>query len=220
VSGLKIKAVLFDLDGTLVNSLEDLANATNYALINHGYPSRPIESFKMYVGDGIAKMIERAMPQSDVSAEKTELIKKSFLEYYDGHYCDKTCRYDGMSELVDGLHKAGIKLAVVTNKVEFMAKKIVTKLYGKNVDIIYGQRDGVPTKPDPTLALMAMKSLDVIPEECVFLGDSGVDIKTAVNSGAIPVGALWGFRGKDELIANGAKYLIDEPYKLLEIINK
>ena len=152
--------------------------------------------------------------------KKTELIKKSFLEYYDGHYCDKTCRYDGMSELVDGLHKAGIKLAVVTNKVEFMAKKIVTKLYGKNVDIIYGQRDGVPTKPDPTLALMAMKSLDVIPEECVFLGDSGVDIKTAVNSGAIPVGALWGFRDKDELVANGAKHLIDEPFKLLEIINK
>jgi len=214
-----IKAILFDLDGTLVNSLEDLGQATNFSLKKYGYSERSIDEFKMFVGDGIVKMIERALGKSKVSAEKFKLIKESFLEYYNTHYCDKTCFYEGMPELIDSLNKAGMKLAVVTNKVEFMAKIIVNKLFGNSFDVVYGQRDDVPTKPDPTLTLMAMKDLDVVPEECVFLGDSGVDIKTAVNSGALPVGALWGFRGKDELAANGAKFFINKPHELLKIIN-
>lgn len=215
-----IKAVVFDLDGTLINSLEDLAVATNYTMELNGYPTHPISDYNMFVGNGISKLIERAMPPQEVCEEKVASLRKCFLEYYNKHYMDKTDSYKGMPELVDYLHKEGYKLAVITNKVEFMAEKIITKLYGNSFDLIYGQRDNVPTKPDPTLTLMAMNDLNVTPQECAFLGDSGVDMKTAINSGALPIGVLWGFRDMNELKANGAKYIINEPCKLIEIINK
>lgn len=214
-----IKAVLFDLDGTLANSLTDLANSTNYAIGKFGFPERKTECFKMFAGDGMPKMIERALPQSDNTIENVSKIMPVFLEYYGKHYCDNTSSYPGMLELIDTLKINGLKVCVVTNKNQEMAEKVVKNLYGDRFDLILGKRDNIPPKPDPTAALIAMEIIGVKPKECVFVGDSKMDVLTGVNSGAFPVGVLWGFRSIDELIEGGAKKTIKEPKELLAIID-
>ncbi len=213
-----IKAVLFDLDGTLANSLEDLADAVNLGVTGLGYPAHEVEEFKYFVGDGIPMMIKRALPENHRDDETVAKVRKVFDEYYSVHYADKTYAYAGMPELVDTLKQNGYIAAVVTNKAQDMADIVVKGLYGDRFDLIFGQRDGIPAKPDPTAALMAMEQLGVKPEECVFIGDSGMDVATAVNSGALPVGELWGYRKEDELLENGAKFIISKPEELLEII--
>ena len=215
-----IKAVLFDLDGTLANSLKDLADATNYALAAEDFPLRQTEEFKMFVGDGIPKMLERALPDGYKNVETVNKVKENFLKYYSVHYADSTSSYDGVDELLAKLKEMGMIIAVVTNKAQEMADKVITKLYGNTFKAVFGKREGVPAKPDPTLALIAMEELGVKPSECVFLGDSGMDVATAVNSGALPVGELWGFREEAELLENGAKYIIREPLELLDIIKE
>lgn len=215
-----IKAVLFDLDGTLVNSLRDLASGVNYALASKGYPTHDTEAFKYFVGDGIPKMIERAMPPEHRTAKEIDEVKNVFLSYYAIHYADKTHAYNGMPELINNLKSSGFKIAVVTNKAQDMANKVVTCAYGDIFDLVIGMRDGILPKPDPTSALMAMNQLGVTPEECIFIGDSGMDVATAVNSGAVPVGVLWGFRKEDELLKSGAKYIISKPQELLDIIEE
>lgn len=215
-----IKAVLFDLDGTLVDSLTDLADGVNRAIAKKGFPTHPVDAFKYFVGDGIPKMIERALPENHRDSNTVNEIKKDFLEYYSLHYADNTYAYKGMPELVTTLKEQGFIVAVVTNKQQDMADEVVKSLYGDVFDLIFGKRDGIPAKPDPTAALMAMEQLGVTPKECIFIGDSGMDVATAVNSGAVPVGELWGFRQKDELLKNGAKYIINKPEELLDIIEE
>ncbi|MBR4072902.1 MAG: HAD family hydrolase [Clostridia bacterium] len=215
-----IKAVLFDLDGTLANSLKDLANAVNYALSLDNYPLREVEEFKMFVGDGMPKMIERALPEGHKDADTVARMLKYVLEHYSVHYADNTCSYKGVPELIESLKEMGLIVAVVTNKVQEMADIVVEKLYGNAFEKVFGKREGVPAKPDPTMALLAMEELGVKPDECVFIGDSGMDVATGVNSGALPVGELWGFRGEEELRANGAKYIISDPSELIEIIKE
>ncbi|MBR3969047.1 MAG: HAD family hydrolase [Clostridia bacterium] len=215
-----IKAVLFDLDGTLADSLIDLADGVNRAIAQKGFPTHEVEAFKYFVGDGIPKMIERALPQEHRDSDTINEIKDIFLPYYALHYADNTYAYEGMPELVNTLKSKGFIVAVVTNKEQHMANEVVTSLYSDVFDLIFGKRDGIPAKPDPTAALMAMEELGVKPEECVFIGDSGMDVATAVNSGAVPVGELWGFRKEDELLANGAKYIIRKPQELLTIIEE
>ncbi|MBR4911148.1 MAG: HAD-IA family hydrolase [Clostridia bacterium] len=215
-----IKAVLFDLDGTLADSLLDLAKSTNYAIGKFGYPARETERYKYYAGDGMPKMIERALPEDGKNPENVAKILPVFLEYYGKHYCDNTKAYPGMVELIDSLKDRGITVAVVTNKAQEMAEKVVGKLYGGRFDLILGKCEGIPPKPDPTAALIAMKKLGVTPEDCVFVGDSEMDVKTGVNSGAYPVGVLWGFREKEELLGGGAKKIIERPQELLAIIDE
>lgn len=214
-----IKAVLFDLDGTLADSLVDLAASTNYAIGKFGFPARETEEFKYFAGDGMPKMIERALAYND-SSETVSNILPVFLEYYSRHYCDNTTAYNGMPELIEHLKNVNIKIAVVTNKNQDMAEKVVNKLYGDRFDLIFGKREGLPAKPDPTAALIAMEKLGVKPDECIFVGDSRMDVLTGVNSGAYPVGVLWGFRDKDELANAGAKAIISNPKELLAIIEK
>ena len=215
-----IKAVLFDLDGTLAYSLIDLAGGVNRALEINGYPTHDVEAFKYFVGDGIPKMIERALPEIRRDQNTIDEIRNDFSPYYAVHYADNTYAYDGMPELVNKLKAKGFTVAVVTNKAQDMADIVVKSLYGDVFDLIFGKRDGIPAKPDPTAALMAMEQLSLKPDEGVFIGDSGMDVATAVNSGAVPVGELWGFRKKDELLANGAKYIISKPQELLDIIEE
>ena len=214
-----IKAVLFDLDGTLANSLSDLAASTNYAIEKFGFPPRDEESFKYFAGDGMPKMIERALPENKSDAETVSKIMPVFLEYYGNHFCDRTKPYEGMTELIDALISRGILVAVVTNKEQIMAEKVVKKLYGDRFSLIIGKRPDIPAKPNPAAALIAMAELNVEPQECVFVGDSKMDVQTGVNSGAFPVGVLWGFRKSDELIAGGAKRIIGSPKELLAIID-
>lgn len=215
---MKFNAVFFDLDGTLANSLEDLANSVNYVLKQKGFPTHKTESFKYFAGDGILKMIERAAPPELNNSPVILELKENFMEYYSEHYADNTTAYDGLIELVESLKKKGIKLAVVTNKAQVMAEKVVTKLFGNSFDYILGLREGIPAKPDPTGIFMAMKALNVEPKDCAFVGDTGMDVAGGVNAGAYPIGVLWGFREKDELVKFGAKEFAVTADELLKIL--
>ena len=156
-----IKAVLFDLDGTLADSLIDLADGVNRAIASKGFPTHEVEAFKYFAGDGIPKMIERALPENNRDADTINEIKDIFLPYYAIHYADNTYAYEGMPELVNTLKNQGFIVAVVTNKEQHMANEVVKSLYGDVFDLIFGKRDGIPAKPDPTAALMAMEELGV-----------------------------------------------------------
>ena len=215
-----IKAVLFDLDGTLADSLSDLADSTNYALSKMGFPSHERDEYKYLVGDGIPKLIERALPVGEKTEENKKKCFDIFMERYKEHYHDKTVAYDGIPDMLSELKEGGLKIAVISNKAEEMAVKVVEKLFGGMFDVVAGKREGFPTKPDPALTLEVIRQLGVKPQECVLVGDSGMDMAAAVNAGAAPVGVLWGFRLEDELLKNGARYIVKSPAEIPEIIRK
>ncbi|MDR1538174.1 MAG: HAD-IA family hydrolase [Clostridiales bacterium] len=213
-----IKAALFDLDGTLANTVEDLASAANHALDAFGYPQRQAEDFKTLAGNGASIMLQKALPEEIRSSKQARELLPSFLEFYSRHCVDKTFAYPGVSELLKKLKREGIRLAVVTNKAQEMADIVIKHLYPRMFDAVFGQVKGIPLKPDPTSARMAMSMLGTLPGECIFVGDSGVDMKTAENCGALSIGVSWGFRQKDELEANGARHVVDSPDDILRIV--
>lgn len=215
-----IKAVIFDLDGTLVNSLQDLAVATNYALEKHGFNAYPLEDYKYLIGYGMAKLIEKAIPKDALTEETFESVFKSFMDYYREHCLVYTRLYDGMGNAVKTLNEMGFKLAVVSNKADDITNVIVKECFGDIFMAVVGKREGIPVKPDPTLTLMIMEQIDVKPHECIFIGDSGMDCENAVNSGCYPLGVLWGFRKKDELMAGGAKALISHPDEIVPFVKE
>ncbi len=213
-----IKAVLFDLDGTINNTVNDIAASGNYALAKHGFPTHPADSFKLFAGSGTYIMLQRAMPEEHKNDGSVELIIDDYLAHYSVHSMDTTAPYDGIRELIDEIKSRGYKMAVVTNKPDAVAKQLLSDMFPGKFDVVIGQMDGMPVKPDPAMPLLAMKELGVTAEECVFVGDSGVDIETGKNSGAYPIGVLWGFRGREELLASGSKELIEKPCELLDIL--
>lgn len=216
-----IKAVIFDLDGTLVNSLDDLAVSTNYSLEHHGFKGYPVEDYKYLVGDGMVKLIERAIPKDKYNPETFKSVFDCFMAHYRQNYLVNTVAYDGICDVLDTFSKMGIKLAVISNKADDMAKQVVSSIFGDNIfDAVTGKREGYPTKPDPTLTLKIISELGVSPNECVFVGDSGMDTATAVNTGCYPLGVLWGFRSKTELLENGAKSLAKIPSEIVEIVRE
>lgn len=215
-----IKAVLFDLDGTLVNSLSDLADSTNFALKESGFPTHETEKYKYLVGDGIPKLIERALPEGEKTEENKSKCLELFMARYREHYFDKTDAYDGIKELLFELKKQGLKIAVISNKAQEMAQKVVEKVFGDIFDSVAGKREGYKTKPDPALTLAIIKELGVTPEACVLIGDSGMDMAAAVNAQVTGIGVTWGFRTETELRQNGADYIADTPAQILNIIKE
>ncbi len=216
-----IKAVIFDLDGTLVNSLDDLAVSTNYSLKLHGFNTYPVEDYKYLVGDGMAKLIERAISDDKVDKELFKSVFDDFMAYYREHFLVNTKAYDGINEVLSELKNMGIKLAVVSNKADDMAKRVVSAIFGDNTfEKVTGKREGLSTKPDPALTLLIIKEMGLTPQECVFVGDSGMDTLNAVNAGCYPLGVLWGFRSKKELMENGARALAEKPSEILKIIKE
>ena len=213
-----IKAVLFDLDGTLVNSLEDLADSTNYALNKFGFKPYETEKYKYFVGDGMPKLIERVLPENERNKERITEVLSAFLGFYKEHFTDKTKAYSGIYQLLVELKKMGLKMAVISNKAHNMTLEVVNKLFPDTFDLVYGKKDGYPTKPDPKLTLALMNELGVKPQECVLIGDSGMDAKAAVNADCIGIGVLWGFRTKEELLSNGARYIASKPSEIIDII--
>lgn len=214
-----IKAVIFDLDGTLANTLYDLQDAVNRALLKYGFPEHSLEEYRRFVGNGMDNLVFRASGECE-NEEMRAKIKKEFLDYYALHSCDKTVAYDGTKELLADVKALGLKTAVVTNKDDAAAKVVVNDLFGDAFDIVAGHIPPFAHKPDPALTLHVMEMLGVKPCECVFLGDSGVDIKTGVNSGAVAVGETWGYRDEDELVAAGAKYIIHNPNEFIGLLKE
>lgn len=212
-----VKAVLFDLDGTLINSIDDLADSVNHTLVALGYPTHETEKYKYFIGNGMRKLIERALGVSET--EVVDRVLEKFMAYYREHSLDKTRPYDGVTELLDALTKKGIISVIVTNKAHAAAVKIGKHFFGDNIKV-YGQREGVPTKPDPAIVNLVLDELRLHKSECIFVGDSGMDMAVGVNSGVTPVGVSWGFRTKDELWDNGASFIADTPAELLRIVEK
>ena len=212
------KVAIFDLDGTLLNTLEDLANACNHALNKFSFPTHNIEEYKKFIGNGIYKLVERAVPNNKKDKETVDKVLKTFSDYYNEHMIDMTKPYDGIVELLDELRAKGIKLAVVSNKKHEFTIEIVKKYFGDRFDIVFGHRENYKEKPDPTSVLEVIAKLNILKSECIYIGDSNVDILTAKNAGVKSVGVSWGFRDTEELANEGANYLADNNIELLNII--
>jgi phosphoglycolate phosphatase len=212
------KACIFDLDGTLVDSLKDLAVSVNHALGLQGLPTHEVEKYRYFVGRGAAKLVEEVLPEGQRDKLTQEATSKLFNEYYNLHFLDNTLPYDGIVALIEKLKQRGIKLAVVSNKPDLFVRKIVDNLFAGYFDSVCGHRDDIPHKPDPTIVNEVCSLISTSPQDCVFIGDSGVDMQTANNAGMFAVGALWGFRTRDELAQNGAAALIERPEDLLALL--
>lgn len=214
-----IKTILFDLDGTLLNTIDDLADAANWVCERHGWPTHTVTEYKHFVGNGIPLLVERFSPEAARTPDQLAATLAEFNARYDAHKEDKTKAYPGMIELLDKLHAEGIRTAVFSNKADEFCGKIVEHYFGKGkFEIIRGNRKGVPTKPDPTGVYSLMADLGADKATTLFIGDSDVDIRTGHNAGLPALGVLWGFRDKAELTAVGADALAETPDDILAYI--
>ena len=214
-----IRGVIFDLDGTLVDTLEDLAGTMNYLLSRDGYPVHPAEKYRYFVGRGILNAIRAALPPAE--AGRAESYLKDFIEYYEEHCLDTTRLYEGIAELLEDLKTCGCALAVVTNKSEPLARRIVEALLPDfNLNLVRGARPDTPPKPDPLGALATPAAPGLEPPQIVLAGDSGVDMETASRAGFYPCGVLWGFRDRDELETAGARSLVNQPREIGDLVRR
>lgn len=208
-----IDTVIFDLDGTLLNTLEDLKNSTNFALSEFGFPERSLEEVRSFVGNGVRKLIERAVPQS-CDKETTEKCLEIFKKNYSENMYNNTAPYNSILEILKDLRNNGLKIGVVSNKFDSAVKELCKKYFEDLVDIAIGQAGDVPKKPAPDGVLKAIKLLGA--ENIVYVGDSGVDVQTAKNANIPCIGVTWGFRDKKDL--KGADFIIDNPHDIINII--
>ena len=214
-----IEAVIFDLDGTLLNTLEDLCDAVNVALKTNDMPERTLEEVRQFVGNGVRTLMVRAVPDG----EDNPLFEKTFSdfkEYYEVHCKDKTGPYRGIVELMEVLHSREIKMAIVSNKIDSAVKELNDFYFSEYTEVAIGEMEGVARKPAPDTALKALKELDVPAERAIYVGDSDVDIETARNAGIECVSVTWGFRDRTFLLEHGATKLIDYPLQLLQCMER
>jgi len=217
-----IKLVIFDLDGTLLNSLEDLADSCNFILRKYNFPEHPLESYRQFVGNGVSKLVERALPSDKRSKEDVANYCKEFVEYYSLHSQVKTSPYKGIMDLLLELQKKGIALAVASNKFISGTQNLVKKYFESiEFETVLGQREGIPTKPNPQIVYDIMHNYGAIDKDSIlYIGDSGTDMQTAVNAGVRSVGVLWGFRDEPELLREGATFMASNPDEILKIISE
>jgi phosphoglycolate phosphatase len=215
---MTLKAVIFDLDGTLLNSIVGIGDAMNMLLQRLKYPTLDIETYKYLVGEGITELVGRALPLEKRDGHDLTQLVADYRSLYAETWPENSPPYEGIPELLDSLSARKIKFSVLSNKSDDFTRRMVSTLLPHwDFEIVKGTIDGVPRKPDPSAALTIADAMGNPPEETIFVGDSGVDMQTAVNAGMIGVGVLWGFRKADELLAHGAKHLINHPRELLEI---
>ena len=214
------KLAIFDLDGTLLDTVEDLGNATNHALTRCGFPTHPIDAYYQMVGRGIYNLFRAAVP-SEYSDEATvQKMASYFIPYYDAHKCDCTRPYDGVMEMLDTITGRGVLLAVASNKYQDGAEKLVHHFFGAYDFVkILGQREGQPIKPDPAIVGQILESAPSVgKDETVYVGDSNVDMMTGANAKVRTIGVSWGFRGRDELASYSPYAIVDTPAELSRII--
>ena len=209
---MKYRAVLFDLDGTLLDTIDDLADSMNAVLERFGFPPHPVDSYKLLVGDGIQMFVRRALPEDKRDEASVASCVEATREEYARRWAVKTRPYPGVPEMLDAVAARGVAMAVLSNKPDDFTIKCVAKLLAKwSFEVVRGVRaDGVK-KPDPAGAIETARELGIAPGEFLYLGDTNTDMWTAVAAGMFPVGALWGFRSREELVSSGAKVLVAEP---------
>ena len=207
---MKYTTIIFDLDGTLLNTLADLAAATNYALAEHKLPHRTTDEVRLFVGNGIRKLIERAVP-ADTPAKLQEEVFASFNRYYKEHCADSTRPYEGVPQLLQQLRAAGCRTAIVSNKADYGVQALAKQYFD-------GRRAGIAKKPAPDMLLAIMRQLKAEPASTIYIGDSDTDLDTARNAGVACIGACWGFRGRAFLEAHGAKLLAENAGDIWKLI--
>ncbi len=213
------KLVIFDLDGTLLNTIADLAHSTNYALTQTGFPTHEIAEYNYFVGNGINKLFERALPEGAKTEENVLKVRKEFLKHYDLHNTDQSAPYNGIPDLLADLQAKGILLAVASNKYQSATLKLVTHFFPNiHFSIILGQREGIPTKPDPSIVHDILEHTNIAKEDTLYVGDSNVDMQTAINSGVDACGVAWGFRPRIELEKYSPKYIADKAEDIISFI--
>lgn len=215
------RLVIFDLDGTLVNSIADLAVAVNQALVKCGYPIHPEEAYRFMVGDGVNKLFERALPESERTAENVARIREHFMPFYEEHNADLSRPYEGIPELLEELQRRGVLMAVASNKYHSATCKLIAHFFPTiHFHPVFGNREGVPVKPDPRIVDDIVATLGVDKSDLLYVGDTNVDMRTAINAGVDAVGVSWGFRPREELAAHSPFALIDHPDQLLPLLDR
>ena len=218
---MRYDTVIFDLDGTLLDTLDDLAAAINAALDTHGFPQRTREEVRAFVGNGVVKLVDRAVPAGTASPEK-EKVLKIFKEYYSAHSRDLTQPYPGIPELVEELEKYGIRMAIVSNKFQTAVEELNTCYFRERIPVASGENEaaGIRKKPAPDMVFSALKQLGSEPAHALYIGDSEVDVETAAAAGMDCMLVSWGFRERALLEAFGPVFLADEPGQIIDYLNK
>ena len=211
---MKYKSYIFDLDGTLLDSLTDLATSCNYALRINNMPERTIDEVRMFVGNGVRKLMERAIPDGN----RNELFQKTYTDFRDHyliHNLDHTSPYNGIITMLKSLKDDGCNIAVVSNKFYAATQELVNHFFGDYVSVAIGERDNIRKKPSPDTVFEALRQLNVEKDGAVYIGDSDVDVMTAKNCGMPCISVLWGFRDKKFLIEHGANVFVEKPSEIL-----
>lgn len=213
------RLIIFDLDGTLLNTIADLAQSTNHALHALGYPTHEESAYNFMVGNGINKLFERALPEGEKNEENVLRVRKEFIPYYDVHNADKSRPYPGISELLEQLQAKGLQIAVASNKYQAATEKLIAHYFpGIRFTAVFGQREGVNVKPDPTIVEDILAIAKVAKEDVLYVGDSGVDMQTAINAGVTSCGVTWGFRPRTELESFQPDNIVDKAADILKLI--
>jgi len=214
-----IQAIIFDLDGTLLNTLDDLADSTNRVLSQHGHPTHPTEAYKYFVGDGIDKLAFRVLPPEKRDEKNISIFVQALRDHYGRHWKDQTRLYDGIEDMLSELSRLGIKLAILSNKPHHLTEITVSHYFADwNFVEVAGAIDDIPKKPDPAGAIRIIDKMKIAPENFLYLGDTSTDMKTANGAGVFAIGALWGFRTESELLQSGAEAVISSPSQILDHI--
>ncbi|MDE5942261.1 MAG: HAD family hydrolase [Muribaculaceae bacterium] len=212
------KLVIFDLDGTLLNTIADLGNAANYALSQCGYPTHPISSYPRFVGSGITKLLERVLPESARNTENIENLRTHFKEFYELHMADETVPYPGIPELLQQLTSRGVAVAVASNKYHDAVKELVARYFPEITwAAVEGQKEGIPVKPDPSIVFEILSEYPVPKADVLYVGDSGIDMETARRACVESAGVTWGFRPVTELREYYADHIVESTGQLLRL---
>jgi phosphoglycolate phosphatase len=216
---MQFKGVIFDLDGTLVNSIEDLADSMNRVLRQNNLPVHNIEAYKYFVGNGLRNLVKAALPESYQEEAVINNFMEEMMQIYSDNCINKTTFYEDIPDLLDALVLQDMKAAVFSNKPDELTKKVVKALFPSyHFEAVIGFTHDSLKKPNPSVPLHICDTLGLLPKNVLYVGDSGIDMQTAKNAGMYAIGALWGFRTKEELTANGAKYFLKHPLDLLNIL--
>jgi phosphoglycolate phosphatase len=218
---MSVQAIIFDLDGTLLYTLEDIANAANFILNKHGLPTYEINEYKFFVGDGVYRLVQRILPASQRDDSFILNFIDEFADTYANQWNNTTHPFPGISELLTTLNQQRIKLAILSNKPDLFTHLCAKEFFPKiHFDCILGHQENQALKPDPILSKYLLTNLEVSPEKTLFVGDSGVDILTAQNGGMVPVGVDWGYRDHKEMEDVGARWILEKPADLLQVIKE
>ncbi len=214
------KNIVFDLDGTLLDTLEDIAISANFALVSLGFEAQEREKYRYFVGEGVFKLFENIFASNPQTPELIQNAVSLFESHYAKQFNQNTKLYEGISKMLTFLQTRGFKMAILSNKPDSFVKMCVFKYLNKwQWEVVYGARENIPRKPNPQGAIDIAESLHVNPQECYYLGDTSTDMLTANRAGMIAIGALWGFRDEAELVENGAKYIVKEPSELIKFFS-